>query len=786
MSGEQNGRMTKRLSEPTRLVLKYTLVAGLWIIGSDWLLEVMGAGKLNGHPWNTIKGLLFVAVTGGILYGLARRMQERLRLAEERRRIELQEANERIQRAKGLQAVLTRANQAVLTATDETQLCVEIGAALVSLAGLRFVWFSRLEPGSSEIKPTVWAGDAPGYLDNFHCSSDQDSEFGKGAAGRAIREGRLVICRDFNADAGMAPWRPRLELYGFRSCACAPIYAGGRMGVMTAYAGDPDYFTEETAGLLTRLAQDIRHGIDLIAQRNERLRLNARLHLMQAAIEAAPSGIVIADAAGRIEWVNPAFTQMTGYRLEDIAGFTPGILKSGRQGPEFYEKLWSAIESGQVWSGDLQNQRKDRSVYWEHMVIAPVTTASGAIEHYVAIKQDITAQKQMELQVARTQRLESIGLLAGGIAHDLNNVLSPILMAMDIFKLRYPSAEDRDRFEMVRKSAERGASIVRQVLTFARGLDGERMRICPSHLIKEVRQLLCETLPRNIEIPLEIEGALPMIIGDPTQIHQVLLNLGVNARDAMRGTGGVLTFGARRVAVGEGRGTDSGLRVPSGDYVEISIRDTGCGIAPEVMERMFEPFFTTKPRGEGTGLGLSTVLGIVRGHGGGLDVTSRPGQGTVFTVLLPVAPSEHPERAQAASQERLAGRGRAVLVVDDEEPVRSVISMTLEASGFVSVTAPDGVRALELFEKDASILFAVILDRVMPRLGGEEVARRIKAVRPELPIILTSGLLSEPSEAEDREGESYRELGDVVLQKPFSQAELLGALRDVLERGKDS
>jgi PAS domain S-box-containing protein len=263
---------------------------------------------------------------------------------------------------------------------------------------------------------------------------------------------------------------------------------------------------------------------------SEKHQVAERLRLMQAAIEAAPSGIVIADVLGRIEWVNPAFTAMTGYTLEHIVGRSPSLLKSGRQGPRFYEQLWNTISRGQIWEGDLQNQRHDGAIYWEHMVIAPVVLPNGTIEHYVAIKQDISAQKEMESQVARTQRLESIGLLASGIAHDLNNVLAPILMAMDLFKLRYPDSADQARFDMVRKSAERGAGIVRQVLTFARGVDGERMSLRAEHLVKEVRNLLRETLPRNIELKLELAPDLPAVVGDPTQLHQVLLNLGVNAR----------------------------------------------------------------------------------------------------------------------------------------------------------------------------------------------------------------------------------------------------------------
>lgn len=891
-------RQRKGLSEPVRLALVYGAAAGLWIVVSDIALNRIEGADAGEAVWSMAKGLVFVAVTGLILYGLARRMQARIRNIEEARQAELSEANRRLQRAKGLQAVLIRANKAALSATDETVLCREISQALVGLGGLRLVWFSWVDETSLRLEPDVWAGDEAGYLENYVCSVDRDNVHGRDPTGRAVREARIIVCEDMLAAPSMLPWRDDLVKHGFRSSASVPIHLAGRRGAITAYAGEAGFFDEEITVLMSRLAADIEHGLGLIAARaestrvhlrlresesryralfendhlvmllidpasgaireanpaavayygwdhgtllrknigeinrlppreleeelrravsgerrcfeythrladggvrdvevrsgpvfiggvqllysiisdiTEKRRADERLHLMQSVIEAAPSGIMITDASGCIEWVNPAFVTMTGYTPDAVVGRRPGVLKSGRQGPAFYEKFRDTIAQGRVWSGELQNQRRDGSVYWEHMVVAPVLTPSGAIGHYVAIMRDISGQKDMEKQVARTQRLESIGLLAGGIAHDLNNVLAPILMAMDLFKIRYPLPEDQERLEMVRKSAQRGAGIVRQVLMFARGVDGERMRLRPEHLIKEVRDLLQETLPRNIELPVELEDDLPSVVGDPTQLHQVLLNLGVNARDAMR-QGGVLTFGAKREHLDAARGTASGLTVPPGDYLVLFVRDNGSGIAPEVLEHMFEPFYTTKPRGEGTGLGLSTVLGIVRGHGGGLDVVTQLGAGTEFRVFLPVASSERSSHPFAAAQADVQGAGRVILVVDDEEPVRVITGMALDLHGFAHVDACDGQEAVELFEADPGRFSAVILDEVMPRLSGEEVAARIRARRPGLPIIFTSGLLTDASEV-------HRDRGDQVLGKPFSQSDLLSALAKVLDLG---
>jgi two-component system, cell cycle sensor histidine kinase and response regulator CckA len=408
-----------------------------------------------------------------------------------------------------------------------------------------------------------------------------------------------------------------------------------------------------------------------------------------------------------------------------------------------------------------------------------VLSPDRGVQHYVAIKQDISARKQLENQVARTQRLESIGLLAGGIAHDLNNVLAPIMMAMDIFKLRYTDPGDRERLEMVRRSAERGAGIVKQILTFARGVDGERATLRPEHIVKEVRNLVRETLPRKIDIQTNLADDLSAVQGDLTQLHQVVLNLCVNARDAMP-DGGLLTVGARNVTLSQTLASVSGLVIEPGDYVLFTVRDTGSGIPPEVIDRMFEPFFTTKPRGAGTGLGLPTAFGIVRGHHGAIDVETVLGQGTEFRVYLPAVKASPSPAVDRETPAHIVGGGRTILVVDDEENVRVVTAMVLQAHGFVVTEAADGEEAIRLFQENPGLPCAVILDLVMPRAGGDAVATVIKQRRPELPIILTSGLLSDRKSSNDAES-IYRRLGDVMLQKPFSQVDLISALARLLD-----
>ena len=272
-----NSRQRDYFSEPVRLALKYAIMAGVWIVGSDLVLTRAEGANIHEAEWNIAKGLAFVAVTGLILFALARRMQARIRKVEDTRQAELSEANRQLQRAKGVQAALIRANQAALSATDETALCQEISQALVGLGGLRLVWFSWVDETTRRLESGVWAGDAADYLKGFVCSVDAGDPHGCGPSGRAVREGRIVVSADMLTDPSVAPWRDKIVHYGFRSSACAPIRVVGRRGAITAYSAEPGFFGEEVAGLMSRLAADIEHGLGLIATRAERTRVHALL-----------------------------------------------------------------------------------------------------------------------------------------------------------------------------------------------------------------------------------------------------------------------------------------------------------------------------------------------------------------------------------------------------------------------------------------------------------------------------------------------------------------------------
>jgi PAS domain S-box-containing protein len=467
------------------------------------------------------------------------------------------------------------------------------------------------------------------------------------------------------------------------------------------------------------------------------------LLLRGAALEAAANAIVITDIQGNIEWANPAFTKLSGWELTEAIGKNPrALVKSDKHDAAFYRQMWDTINTGNVWQGEVINRRKDGELRTENMTITPVRDGQGKVSHFIAIKQDITDQKAIEAHLLQTQRIEAIGTLASGVAHDLNNILSPILLVAGLLKDTQASASSREMLAMVHASAARGGDIVKQLLAFSRGQKGERVAVQLRHLIKEIAMVVRETFPRNIEFQQDLGKDLWTVTADPTQIHQVLLNLCVNARDAMP-KGGRLTIRAANVTLDE-KAPAVGPGGRPGTYLAIVVHDTGDGIPPEIKGRIFDPFFTTKPLGAGTGLGLSTVLGVVRSHGGFVAVESTPNEGTAFTVyfpamvegsratpLEPVVPTEHAGLASSAN---------TILVVDDEPAIARASTLLLERYGYRVITAINGQDALMQYIQNRAQVRLVLTDLMMPVMNGIDLVRALRAIDPALRILVTSGL----------------------------------------------
>lgn len=528
---------------------------------------------------------------------------------------------------------------------------------------------------------------------------------------------------------------------------------------------------KDEAGLTIGLLGDARD----IAQRHqiEQALVREATH-NRALLNVSADGICVIDSQGRIVEANESFFRQIGRTRGESKSLRVQDIEATMGEPEILAKIEQARKQPVTFE-TIHRMPDGTKLAVE--VSAVGVELEGKQLTYCSIR-DITERKALETRFLRAQRLESVGLIASGIAHDLNNVLAPIMLSVGLLRTRYRTAEDFQLLEPIEASVRRGSGIVQQILTFARGADGERVTIEPRILFKELGNLMRETFPRNIVHRLEIAPNTRPVTGDPTQLHQVFLNLAVNARDAMP-DGGTLTLRVRNEHFDE----ETARVIPGaqpGDYVCLTVADTGTGIPPDILEHLFEPFFTTKPRGRGTGLGLSTVHGLVRSHGGFVDVISVLGRGSQFRVFLPasnaaaVAPPADPPIVR-----RRTGGGRHVLIVDDEEPILAVATSLLRRQGFSVLAASDGNEALELFRRHADQVALVLTDLMMPRMDGVRLSQEIRRLRSDLPIMVMSGLTPLASESDNRE--RLRALGvTTILTKPYTEAQLLDAVDQAL------
>ena len=535
-----------------------------------------------------------------------------------------------------------------------------------------------------------------------------------------------------------------------------------------------------TAGLVLLLASFALASLQayqaqwrLALQNEELLReTNARVRLT-AAIEQSAESIVITDPAGIIEYVNPAFESLTGYAKDEIIGKTPAILKSGRHDAQFYTDLWNTISQGGTWHGHLVNKKKDGSIYEESSVISCVRDDSGAIINYIAAQHDVTDQMRLEKQLRQAQKMEILGTFAGHIAHDFNNILTLILGHSEMALRKMPDKDPvRGHVQHIEKAGHRASKLIQQMLAFGRQVEQENRPVTMHLVVREVLDLLRASLPSTVQLR-ETVADCGMVLADPTRIHQVVMNLCTNAFQALPDRQGVLEVLLETVDLGSGFVPDVGRLTP-GSYVRLSVRDTGKGIDPSVLPHIFDPFFTTKRPGEGTGLGLSTVHGIVEGYHGALAVRSEPGQGSTFEVYLPrVDGTAQPAKP---AQELLSGGHERILFVDDSEEIAEMVRSLLEQLGYSVTVFSNSTTALEHFRDHPQDFELLITDQVMPDLTGTDLAREILAIRPGLPIILISGF------GQGMTFEQARTMGiSACLMKPFSDKALSLTIQQVLK-----
>jgi PAS domain S-box-containing protein len=577
---------------------------------------------------------------------------------------------------------------------------------------------------------------------------------------------------DVKNEPRLATWQVFLEPLKVASVLLLPLTVEAEVtGLLALAATEPRHFSDNQINLGRSVA-------DQVAGALSRIQLQQQYRQLSTAIEQTAENVVITDEIGTILYVNPAFEQTSGYSRAEVLGQNPRLLKSGRQPIAFYRQLWQTINTGQVWQGRLINKKKDGSLYTEEATISPIRNEQGAIVNYVAVKRDVTRELKLEEQYHQAQKMEAIGLLAGGIAHDFNNILTGINgFAELLYQELPPHSSQQEDVAKILKGGQRAAELVRQLLAFSRKQIIEPKVVNLNSLVGDLERTLLRLIGEHIQLTTRLAPQLGSIKADPAQLEQIMLNLAINARDAMP-NGGQLKFETANVTLMD-EDVSGQLELQPGEFVRLTVSDTGIGMSAEVKAHLFEPFFTTKELGRGTGLGLATVYGIVKQNRGSIWVDSEPGQGATFQIYLPrvdesVTPQPQPEWMVALPQ-----GSETILLVEDEPQVRELAAKMLSAHGYRVVVAANGLEALKAAEEIDDRFDLLITDVVMPWLSGPELVAKLKQKRPDLKVLYVSGYGDEMIAHH-----GVLEPDVVLLSKPFTAGLLAQKIRQLLESTK--
>ncbi len=587
---------------------------------------------------------------------------------------------------------------------------------------------------------------------------------------RALEKDEMISANDAHIDPRTQEFTAGyLEPQGITAMLDAPIHVNGVIaGVLCQeHVGPSRKWMPEEESFAVSLA----NLISLALAQWHRRQIEDQLRQQASLLDKANDAILVRDLDHTITYWNKSAEKLYGWTAEEAVGHKVSELLHNDD-VQLLEMNALALANGE-WNGEIQQRNKAGEELFVEGRWTLVRDATGQPKCILAINTDITQKKRLEDQVLRTQRMESIGTLAGGIAHDLNNVLTPILMSVDLLKLRIPEPACQQTLDTIAASARRGADMLRQVLSFARGVEGQKKQMQISSLLRDLARIVRDTFPKNIDLRMPELPENWGIIGDPTQIHQVLLNLCVNARDAMP-AGGTLSISAESVML-DAQYTAMNIEAREGPYIMISVTDEGEGIAREILPKIFDPFFTTKIPGQGTGLGLSTSLAIVKSHGGFIRVYSDPGHGCRFSVYLPALLEPVLEQSNAEDTPLPLGNQELVLLVDDEASVRDITRQTLEAFGYRVLLAADGTEAVTLYAKHQREIAVVLTDMMMPVMDGSATIQVLMKMNPKIRIIAASGIPANGSIAKAA-GAGVKQF----LPKPYTAETILRSLQHVL------
>ncbi len=763
--------MQWRLS-PLNIALLYTLIGGLWILLPGQLLA-----KIFGEPttFRRLEALnhgIFIIITAWILYFLIHHSEA----AVKRRQNWLRRSNRALK-------ALSECNHNLIRATDELELMRDICRTFVEVGGYRLAWVGIAEHNNAKnIRPVAQWGDTTGYLNNLKVSWSENDITGMGPTGTAIRTCLPVVVQNIETDPKWDMWRKEALKQGFLSSISLPLLnVGHAFGALVIFASERGSFDSEEVKLLEDLANNLSYGIATLQMNADRKKTEKELHLLASVIDQANEGIILLDSKGFIQYVNPSVQAITSYSPSEMIGKTIKHYEKDVQNKDFYESIGAALSRNASQTFHYLYTGIDGSLFEIDTTSWPVSDHTQALSSYAVLIRDTTREVHLERQLRLAQKMEAIATLAGGIAHDFNNNLASIItcteMARDDVSEGTPT---RELLDVVLKAGYRGRNLVKQILTISCQGEQERQPVHAELIVDECLKLLRASFPKSIEIKLNVEENIGLVMADPTQIHQIIVNLCTNASYAMREKGGILDINLANIDLSAAAAAEF-QNLNEGRYLRITVKDTGHGMDNETMERIFDPFFTTKGHVEGTGLGLSVIHGIVKNHKGAISVSSKPGHGATFNVLLPRIDTNNYSIITSTPHLVPTGTER-ILLVDDEQDLVLAEQRMMQRLGYEVIVQTNGQKAYELFCEQPERFDLVITDQTMPIMTGTELAQKIHAYRPDLPIILITGLgntnVGISTNSDDQSSLGILEL----IHKPIGQAELARIVRRILDK----